>query len=68
MAARYSMLNLSDAEIDGGEAQNLTLGVNWFPTSTLRFSLNYVRVLDVDGGPYDNEELNLVQARGQWAF
>ncbi len=68
LAARYSVINLTDAEIDGGEAQSLTLGVNWFPTITLRFSLNYVRVLDVEGGPYDNEELNLVQARGQWAF
>lgn len=67
-AARYSMINLTDAEINGGEAQSFTLGMNWFPTSTLRFSLNYVRVLNVDGGPYDNEELNLVQARGQWAF
>jgi len=68
LATRYSMINLTDAEINGGEAQSLTLGMNWFPTATLRFSLNYVRVLDVSGGPYDDEKLNLVQARGQWAF
>lgn len=68
MAARYSTIDLSDAGIDGGEADSMALGVNWFATPTLRFSANYVRVLDVDGGPSDNIEPSLFQVRGQWAF
>ncbi|RLA21237.1 MAG: porin [Gammaproteobacteria bacterium] len=68
LAARYSTLNLNDKDINGGEADNMTLGVNWFPTPTLRFSANYVNILDVKGGPSDDEELDLFQIRGQWAF
>ena len=68
LALRYSSLDLSDAGIDGGEADAMTYGVNWYPTPTLRFSANYVDVLDVDGGPNDNDELSVFQVRSQWAF
>ena len=68
IATRYSSINLNDQDISGGEADSFTVGLNWFPTSTLRFSANYVNVLDVDGGIHDGEEPSLVQVRGQWAF
>lgn len=68
IAARYSSIDLNDADISGGEAESFTVGLNWFPTSTLRFSGNYVRVLDVDGGAHDGKEPSLFQVRGQWAF
>ena len=68
IATRYSSINLNDQDIRGGEADSFTVGLNWFPTSTLRFSANYVNVLDVDGGIHDAEEPSLVQVRGQWAF
>ena len=68
IASRYSSINLNDQDIRGGEADSFTVGLNWFPTSTLRFSANYVNVLDVDGGIHDGEEPSLVQVRGQWAF
>ena len=68
IAARYSSVDLNDHHIDGGQADSVTVGLNWFPTSTLRFSGNYVNVLDVDGGAHHGEEPSLFQVRGQWAF
>jgi phosphate-selective porin OprO/OprP len=68
LALRYSSVDLSDADIDGGEAEAVTLGLNWYPTPTLRFSANYVDVLEVDGGTYDDEEPSVFQVRSQWAF
>ncbi|MCK5829921.1 MAG: hypothetical protein KAH20_06420 [Methylococcales bacterium] len=68
LAARYGSVDLNDHEIDGGQADSVTVGINWFPTSTLRFSGNYVNVLDVDGGKHHGEEPSLFQVRGQWAF
>ncbi len=68
LAARYSSIDLNDQELEGGQADSVTVGLNWFPTPTLRFSGNYVNVLDVDGGPHHGEEPSLFQVRGQWAF
>jgi len=68
LALRYSTIDLSDSDIDGGEADSLTVGVNWFATPSLRFSANYVDVLDVKGGSFNNSEPSLFQVRSQWAF
>jgi phosphate-selective porin OprO/OprP len=68
LALRYSTLDLTDADIDGGEADSITLGLNWYPTPALRFSANYVDVLEVEGGTHDNEEPKIFQVRSQWAF
>lgn len=68
LALRFSTLDLTDAEIDGGEADSLTLGMNWYPTATLRFTANYVDVLDVKGGANDGDEPSVFQLRSQWAF
>ena len=68
VVARYSTVDLSDGNIDGGEEDNFTLGVNWYPTPTLRFMANYVKVLNVDGGVNDGVEPDIFQTRFQWAF
>jgi phosphate-selective porin OprO/OprP len=68
LAARYSSIDLNNRDVDGGEADSVTVGINWFPTPTLRFSGNYVNVLDVKGGSHHGEEPSLFQVRGQWAF
>jgi phosphate-selective porin OprO/OprP len=68
LGLRYSTLDLMDRAIDGGEVDSVTLGLNWYATPTLRFSANYVDVLEVKGGTYDNEEPSLFQVRSQWAF
>lgn len=56
LALRFSHLDLSDDAVDGGETQNLTVGLNWYPISNVRFMADYVRVLDVDGGTFDGAE------------
>jgi phosphate-selective porin OprO/OprP len=68
LALRYSTIDLTDGLVIGGEADAITVGVNWYPTPTLRFTANYVDVLSVDGGPYDDMETGVFQVRSQWAF
>jgi phosphate-selective porin OprO/OprP len=68
LALRYSTLDLIDKDIDGGDVDSYTVGLNWFATASLRFSANYVDVLNVKGGAYDNQEPSLFQVRSQWAF
>lgn len=48
IAARYSTLDLNDGEIAGGEEDNLTIGLNWYPNPATRMMLNYV-LADVEG-------------------
>lgn len=68
LGLRYSSLDLTDRDIAGGEAESVTLGLNWYATPTLRFSANYIDVLDVKGGTYDDQEPSVFQVRSQWAF
>jgi phosphate-selective porin OprO/OprP len=68
LALRYSTLDLSDKDIDGGDVDSYTVGLNWFATPSLRFSANYVDVLNVEGGTYDSQQPRLFQLRSQWAF
>lgn len=52
LAARVDEADLNDAKygIHGGNETNLTLGVNWWPTSYTRVNLNYVRMFPIGGG------------------
>ncbi len=63
--ARYSSLDLSDESADGGEEDNFTFGVNWYPTPNFKFMANYVRVLDLEGGDFDGAEPDAFQLRAQ---
>jgi len=63
LAARYSVMNLNDHDLQGGKMSNLTFGVNWYLNPVYRISLNYVRA--------DISELgiaNIFQMRFQIAF
>ena len=68
LATRYSGLDLNDADINGGEERNITLGLNWYPNSFVRLMANYIHVLDINGGNHDNEDLDLFQIRAQVAY
>lgn len=68
LAVRYSSLDLTDRDIFGGEIQSMTFGVNWYPVPMLRFSANYINVLDVNGGPNDGQTPRIFLMRSQWAF
>jgi len=70
LAARYSMLDLNDKDMNGGELSNFTFGVNWYLNPNMRFMLNYVRaMLDEDDCYYKGDmgdhcgDADIVQAR-----
>ena len=69
VAVRYSTLDLTDtgAGITGGEEQNVTLGLNWYPTKTIRFMADYINVLNVDrpGSAHDGDEPDAFLLRSQ---
>ena len=79
IAARYSALNLTDNGVRGGGEKDITLGLNWYATSNVRFMLNYIKVnTDNDAnstGPLlpgqttrGNDDPSIVQARAQVDF
>ncbi len=47
LAARYSTLDLADGDVDGGEMDIYSLGLNWWLTSSSQVSLNY-RYIDLN--------------------
>ncbi len=68
LALRFSSLDLTDADINGGEEQNLTIGLNWYTTPNIRLSANYVNVLNINGGPAAGDEPDAFQVRAQVEF
>ena len=41
LLARWSTLNLNDANIEGGKMSTISLGVDWWAMSTIQVSVNY---------------------------
>jgi len=44
VAARYADLDLNDNGIEGGEMNDISLALNWYPYTNVRWSFNYVRI------------------------
>jgi phosphate-selective porin OprO/OprP len=42
LAVRFSSIDLDDGTIEGGEEDNITLGVNWYINPNLKLMLNYI--------------------------
>jgi phosphate-selective porin OprO/OprP len=42
VAARYSQIDLDDSNIDGGQLDDVTLGVNWYLNTNFRIMANYI--------------------------
>lgn len=42
VAARYSNLDLNDGVVQGGEVDDITLGVNWYLNNNTRLMANYI--------------------------
>jgi phosphate-selective porin OprO and OprP len=67
LAVRYSTLDLTDAGILGGEVDDITLALNWYPYSNVRWMLNYV-LSDVDDNLGGGGDANVIQTRFQIDF
>ncbi len=63
LAARYSVMNLNDHDLQGGKMSNITIGVNWYLNPASRISFNYVRANISELGI-----ANIFQTRFQIAF
>lgn len=66
IAARISNLELTDRDITGGEANIITLGVNYYMNRNLRFSANYI-LADSDDIAGDDDP-NAIQLRIRYTF
>lgn len=56
LVARYSETDLNDGNVTGGNEDNLTVGLNWFPTANIRLMADYVKVLSIKGGAFNDAE------------
>jgi len=73
LAARYSNIDLEDSGYEGGEEDNITVGVNWYATPNIRFMANYVRASTDPTSPEKfattgDEDVNIFQLRSQIDF
>lgn len=70
VAARISQLDLSDQDIFGGRQQNLTVGLNLYATPEIRFSAEYIHVLDISHLELEDTTStpSLAQLRVEWVF
>lgn len=65
IAARYGVLDLNDAPVNGGELKDITLAVRWYPQANLSFMANYVHA-DTDATavtPNDDPDIYMIRAQ-----
>ncbi len=68
VGARYSTIDLEDSGVTGGEEDNVTLGINWYPCNNFRLMANYV-IVDADPNSVGLwESPNALEFRAQIAF
>lgn len=68
VAARFSSVDLVDAGFEGGEQQNITVGLNYYATSNVRFMLNGIKVNVEDGVAGQDDEPTIIALRAQYSF
>ncbi len=68
LAARYSVLDLTDIGASGAKATDVTAGVNWYVTRNVRLAANYVHS-DVEGVVATlDRKVDVVEMRAQLSF
>ncbi len=67
IAFRWSRIDLSDANIDGGVLNDLTAGVNWYLNARAKFQLNYIHAF-LERPDTVNSDANIVAVRTQFDF
>lgn len=70
LAMRFSELDLNDGSIVGGVERNMTLALNLYATPEIRFSAEYLKVLDVSKSNSLTEDISVDsgQVRMEWVF
>ncbi len=63
LLARYSRLDLDDADVLGGRQHDWTIGANWYLTSHFKFQANYVKVDASRRGVHSAPEIFEVRAQ-----
>lgn len=66
LALRYSSLDLNGQQLQGGQEDNTTFGINWYLNPALRVSLNYVHS-EIDSRGTDGSQ-DAIQTRFQAQF
>jgi phosphate-selective porin OprO/OprP len=73
LAARYAEADLTDYT-NGGQMSNITVALNWYVNSNIRFMADYNRVLEIQNSPLTKvgggqpDNLDTFMMRGQLAF
>ena len=66
LVARYSRLDLDDADVLGGRQHDWTVGANWYLTSHFKFQANYVKADASRRGVHTKPDI--VELRAQMHF
>ncbi|MDX1588748.1 MAG: OprO/OprP family phosphate-selective porin [Oleiphilaceae bacterium] len=67
VAARFSSVDLDDSGVTGGKQDNITLGLNYYATSKVRFMANLIQA-DIEGGVNGDEKPKIALFRAQYSF
>ncbi|MGE3316422.1 MAG: OprO/OprP family phosphate-selective porin [Planctomycetaceae bacterium] len=67
VAMRWSHLDLSDNNIQGGELDNVTAGLNWYLNQFTKFQFNYLHAF-LDRSPRGQSDADIVALRAQVDF
>lgn len=65
---RYSAIDLTDSDLEGGEASDITLGLNWYLNPNTRWMLNYVYTDLEDRADVSDGDLDIIEMRMQLDF
>lgn len=68
LAARWSWLDLNDSEVNGGEQNDITVGINWHLNPNYRLMLNYVYAKVEDRPGFADGNADIIQTRFQVDF
>lgn len=68
LVGRFSMLDLNDGLVAGGEEKDYLVGVNWYLGRNIRVLGNYIHAKATPNSNGLNETTNVYQARAQLSF
>ena len=68
IAARYGTLDLTDEDVTGGSLDRYTVGLNWYPNTNMRFTINGVLSETDKTATNPNQTIKSVGLRAQFAF